>query len=215
MGTDVVSLAISDETIAIKVKEALRKISSYAPRVMISSFPRQSCIDMPPTTTCVLAVLATDSTSNANIEDDDVFSWSTMMYNSRQSMYDPFTILTMRNQVGTLQQFISLKDYHFDKHTKKLYLSNLSGSGNVTVKYMIPYTSIEEIVDEIVLQKVKEYALALCKIIEGMIRRKTQNTPGAMQLDGDALVSEGTAEKDRLETDLVQTFKYLQMGIRV
>lgn len=214
MGADILSLAISDNTIDIKIKEALRKISSYAPRVLYVTLPASNVIDMPPETTCVVEILTSDATSSTEYVDNDVFSWSVMMQNSGSSMYDPFNVLTLRNQVKTLQGFISLRDWHYDEHSHKLYLSNVQGSV-VTVKYMVPYKSVEEITDEIVVQKVKEYALALCKIIEGMIRRKTQSTPGAMQLDGDALVSEGTSEKDKLDTDLPQVFKYLRMGIRV
>ena len=213
LGSDVVSLGISDATIDLKITEALRKISAYAPRNIFGTFEGSS-IQMPEGTTCVLDVLSGDIASSATYTDNDVFSWSTIMMNSGSSAYDPFTILSMRNQVRTLQGFVRLKDWNYIKETRMLYLSGVDNT-QVVVRYMMPYTSVEQVVDEMVVQKMKEYALALCKIIEGLIRRKLQNTPGAMSLDGDSLVSEGTSEKDRLDSELPQIFKYLRMGLRV
>lgn len=214
LGSDVLSLAISDNTIEIKIKEALRKISAYAPRVLYMNVPAANVVEMPEDTLCVVQLMSYDLASNASYEDLDVFSWTTMMYNSGGAIYDPFTILQMRNQVQNLQAFIAMKDWHYDAENRLLYLSNIQGN-SVAVKYMVPYKNIEEVKDEIVIQKLKEYALALCKIVEGTIRRKTQSAPGAIQLDGDTMVSEGLSEKGRLDSDIPTTFKYLRMGLRV
>lgn len=214
LGVDVVSLGISDDTITMKIKEALRKISSYAPRVVIGSFPTSSKIEMPEGTTAVLQIMSGDIASDTTMVDNDVFGWTTIMMNSGSSMYDPYTILQSRQNVRTLQSFIKITDFYFDKDKCELYISGATQS-TLVVRYMMPYRKVEEIQDELVMQKVKEYALALCKIIEGMIRRKLQNTPGAMQLDGDSLVSEGNAEKDKLDQELPRTFKYMRMGIRI
>ena len=75
-------------------------------------------------------------------------------------------------------------------------------------------SDLEEIEDADILQIIKEYALALCKIIEGNIRRKLQSAPGAISMDGDALVSEGTAEKSRLDEYIPKQFSYLRFGVR-
>jgi len=214
LGSDVLSLAIRDNTIEMKIKESLRKISSYAPRVLFMNVGNSSVIDMPEDTLCVVQLMSYDLASGVNYVDNDVFSWTTLMYNSGSAMYDPFTILQMRNQVQNLQSFISSKDWMYDASEKKLYLSGVSGT-NVAIKYMVPYKSLEEVKDEIVLQKVKEYALALCKIIEGTIRRKTQSAPGAIQLDGDAMVSDGESEKSRLDQEIPEIFKYLRFGLRI
>lgn len=213
LGCDVVSLGITDRTIGLKITEALRKISAYAPRVLYGEFSG-STIEMPEDTICVLDLLTSSTSDLSTSVDDDVFSWSTIMLNSGGALYDPTSVLMMRQNARAMQSFVRIKDWHYDKETKKLYLSGID-TPSVVVKYMVPYKDLSEVKDEIVLQKVKEYSLALCKIIEGMIRRKLQNTPGAMQLDGDSLVSEGTAEKDKLDSELPTTFKYLRMGLRV
>lgn len=214
LGVDVVSLGIRDDTIRMKVQEALRKISAYAPRVVLGSFDTAPKITMPEGTTAVLQIMSGDIASDTTMVDNDVFGWTTIMMNSGTSMYDPYTILQSRQNVRTLQSFIKITDFQFDKDKCELYISGAT-QPKLVIKYMVPYRKVEEIKDELVMQKVKEYALALCKIIEGMIRRKLQNTPGAMQLDGDSLVSEGNAEKDKLDQELPRTFKYMRMGIRI
>lgn len=214
LGIDVVSLGISDKTIDIKIKEALRKISSYAPRVLLGEFSvGTGTVVMPEDTTCVIDVLAESLSDSSNAVTDDVFSWSTIALNSG-TIYDPISVLTMRQGAKAMQSFIRIKDWTYLAETHTLYLSGIDKQ-RVAVKYMMPYKNINEVTDEIVLQNVKEYSLALCKIVEGMIRRKLQNTPGAMQLDGDALVSEGTSDRDRLNSELPTIFKYLRMGLRV
>lgn len=119
-----------------------------------------------------------------------------------------------KNAVSTLQNFVRLTDFRFEKSSHKLYLSNADIS-RICVKYLRKYRSVEEIDDQDVLQRVKEYSLALCKIIEGNIRRKLQSAPGAIQLDGDSLVSEGMNEKQDIESRLVSEFQNLRWGVRI
>lgn len=214
LGCDVLSLGISDRTIQEKIREALRKISAYAPRVVVGSFPTAPKIKMPEGTTSVLQIMSGDIASDTTMVDNDIFGWTTIMMNSGASMFSPYTILESRQNVRTLQQFIKITDFYYDKENEELYISGATRD-TLVIRYMMPYVQLDEVKDELVLQKVKEYALALCKIIEGMIRRKHQNTPGAMQLDGDSLVSEGTAEKSTLDQELPRTFKYMRMGVRI
>ena len=119
-----------------------------------------------------------------------------------------------KNAVSTLQNFVRLDDYHYDKNSHTILISNHDGS-DLTVKYLRKYRSFEEIEDVDIQQTVKEYALALCKIIEGEIRRKLQSAPGAIQLDGDSLVSEGMSEKQAIEDGLVSKFQNIRFGIRI
>lgn len=217
LGCDINSLGISDQSIELKIKEALRKISVYAPYVCTEMFDLVGgSVQLPDDANTVVAVLNLDkpSATNAKIADDtDLFSVSRYLYNYND-LSDPYIFLMQKNAVSTLQRFVETTDYRFEKSTHKLYLSNFSES-QVCVKYLRSYRSVEEIEDIDVLQRVKEYALALCKIIEGNIRRKLQSAPGAIQLDGDSLVSEGTSEKQAIEEKLVTEFQNLRFGIRV
>ena len=218
LGCDINSLGISDESIALKVHEALRKISIYAPYVCTEMFSLEGNVaQLPKDANTVVEVLNLDkpsaTTAKVVADDTDLFSVSRYLYNYND-LSDPYIFLMQKNAVSTLQSFVRLTDYRYEKSTHKLYLSN-AGISRICVKYLRDYRSVEEIEDIDVLQRVKEYALALCKIIEGTIRRKLQSAPGAIQLDGDSLVSEGMDEKRSIEDKLVTEFQNLRFGIRV
>lgn len=218
LGCDINSLGISDNSIKLKIFEALRKISVYAPYVCTEMFDLEGKVaTLPEDATTVLEVLNLDkpSATNARVvaDDTDLFSVSRYLYNYND-LSDPYIFLMQKNAVSTLQNFVRLTDFRFEKSSHKLYLSNADIS-RVCVKYLRKYRSVEEIDDQDVLQRVKEYSLALCKIIEGNIRRKLQSAPGAIQLDGDSLVSEGMSEKQDIESRLVSEFQNLRWGVRI
>lgn len=217
LGCDINSLGISDASIGIKIKEALRKVSVYAPYVCVETIPvEKNTAQLPEDATTVIEVLNLDKPSSTAArvvaDDTDLFSVSRYMYNYND-LSDPYIFLMQKNAVSTLQNFVRMTDYRYEKSTHTLYVSNFQGS-QLVVKYLREYRSIEEIQDTDVLQTVKEYALALCKIIEGNIRRKLQSAPGAIQLDGDSLVSEGMSEKQDIESSLATRFQNLRFGIR-
>lgn len=218
LGSDVNSLGISDATIILKIQEALRKISSYAPLVVTEVLPVSGrSVKMPENTMTVTKVFSLDTMNSSaarTYENDvDLFSYSRYLYNSND-VSDPYIFLMHQNAVNTLQNFISINDWRYERSTNTLYLSNYA-KPTVCVKYLRQYNSLEEIVDIDIIQYVKEYALALCKIVEGNIRRKLQSAPGAIAMDGDALVSEGTSEKQRLDELIPRVFSHLRFGIRV
>lgn len=217
LGCDINSLGISDESIGLKIHEALRKISVYAPYVSTEMFDVVgSYAQLPEDTTTVIDILNMDKASAKSTrviaDDTDLFSVSRYLYNFND-LSDPYIFLMQKNAVSTLQNFVKRTDYRYEKSTHRVYFSNIAVS-RVCVKYLRRYRSVEEIEDLDILQTVKEYSLALCKIIEGNIRRKLQSAPGAIQLDGDSLVSEGTSEKQAIEDSLVNKFQNLRFGIR-
>ena len=216
LGSDVNSLGISEDTIELKIKEAIRKISSYTPYREAAAFPvSNNRVKLPDDTIAVTLVYNIEQPKNNNAtyhSDEYLFSMSS--YHQYSDFRDPFILLMQKNQMNTLQNFVSIRDWLYESHTKTLYLNNFSGT-SVSIQYFRRYREIEEIEDEDLVQLVKEYSLALCKIIEGTIRRKLQNAPGAIQMDGDALVSEGMSEKERLDELIPKKYSYLRMGIRI
>ena len=219
LGSDVNSLGIADTSIELKIKEALRKISSYSPFRELKSFNVVGGkVTMPDNTATVLAIYNHDPSRGNSVpsagDDQDLFSLRKYVYGYGGGLTDPFTYMTQINQVRTLQGFISMKDFMYDRNSKTLFINDFPGN-LATVEYLRAYDNITEVTSEQTLQMVKEYALALCKIIEGHIRRKLQSAPGSIQMDGDALVSEGTSEKVSIEASLPDMFKYLRFGLRV
>lgn len=221
LGSDINSLGISDETIELKIKEAIRKISTYAPCIKSGYFPVVGKkIEMPEGTIGVLQVLNQTNITGSRgdyrtlyKDDTDLFSVSRYLFNYNDRS-DPFIFLMQKNQVNTLQNFVSLSDWRYDSYQNILYVNNYGGT-TLSLIYMSTFSDFNEVRDIEVVQAVKEYALALCKIIEGQIRRKLQSAPGAIQMDGDALVSEGTAEKQRLDDWIPKRFMNLRFGLRV
>lgn len=221
LGADINSLGISDETIELKIKEAVRKISVYAPCIKSGFFSVESGrIEMPEGTLGVLQVLnqtsVTNTSGSVNLyqNDTDLFSVSRYLFNYND-LSDPFIFLMQKNQLKTIQGFISLQDWRYDSYQNILYVNNFGGK-TLSLVYLSKFSDdMEDIRDVDVIQAVKEYALALCKIIEGQIRRKLQSAPGAIQMDGDALVSEGMSEKQRLDEWIPKRFQNLRFGLRV
>jgi len=216
LGSDVNSLGISDSSIEMKIEEALRKISVYAPYIEIGQFDVvNNTVELPVDTIMVAEILTTPGIvkDQHNMElDTDLFSASRYLYNYND-LSDPFIYLMQRNSLNTIKNFVSMSDYTFNRSTRKLYFANFN-SNKVTVKYLRKYRTVDEIIDDDILQRVKEYALALCKIIEGNIRRKLSNAPGAIPMDGDSLVSEGLGEKASIEEKLIREFRNLRFGRR-
>lgn len=219
LGSDINSLGISDESITLKIKQALRKVSSYAPYRAIDSFDVENHrVQMPESTSAVLGIYNHErgSTLDGSPGDPDIdlFTVRKYIYGNSQGFRDPYIMLQQVNQAQTLQGFVSIKDFMYDRNSRVLYLSDFR-SPRATIDYLRAYTSIEEVASEQVLDTIHEYALALCKIIEGEIRRKLQSAPGAISMDGDALVSEGNASKATIESELASKFSFLRFGLRV
>jgi len=85
-----------------------------------------------------------------------------------------------------------------------LLLDNYYGT-SVVIECMKTITSLSDMAsDETAISWVTSYALALTKIAIGLIRRKFTPSNAPYQMDGDALVNEGTTEKQTLEEQLTQ-----------
>ena len=86
-------------------------------------------------------------------------------------------------------------------------ITEYSGSTNVVSDYSnVPYDNMEyKFINDVGLQWIRKYALALCKELLGMIRSKYAAIPipnADTTLDGDTLRAEASAEKELLMTQL-------------
>ena len=214
LGSDINSLGISDESIELKINEALRKVAAYAPKVVTETLPGASVIELPEGTSTVIDIMSDQmSQTGQAITKDQVNVFASGMYMmNRSPNIDPYLGLMFKSEMNTLQSFYQLKDWYFVEETCKLYINK--PPAQVTVKYLLPYKDLEEVTDPDILQTIKEYALALCKIIEGNIRRKLQSAPGAIQMDGASLVSEGQSEKAKLDDWIPRQYANIRFGLR-
>lgn len=220
LGGDIVSLGISDNTITLKVREAVRKVGSFSPFIKIETYPvSDNKVVLSDNTVAVSQVLSEDVNGSVNrdsptYDEKDLFNATRYTFNySGSTLRDPYIYMMNITELKTLQTMIEIKDWFYNKESHTLFLSNFS-KASVTIKSLEKYSSLEQINDDDILQTIKEYSLALCKIVEGNIRRKLQNAPGSIQMDGDSLVSEGISEKTRLDELIPRQFSYLRFGLR-
>lgn len=221
LGSDINSLGISDESIRLKINEAMRKVCSYAPYVCVDTYSLSGNSVELPAGTCMVSQILTNnlSTSNTNrsspmYDEADLFNATRYTFNTGNILADPYIYMMNITEMQTLQNMVSLDDWYYNKDNHTVYFSN-PPSQSVVIKSLQKYESFEKITDPDIIQVIKEYSLALCKIIEGNIRRKLQSAPGAIQMDGDSLVSEGTSEKARLDDIIPKQFQNVYFGIRV
>ena len=97
---------------------------------------------------------------------------------------------------------------YFLKEDKDTPFQDSSGAGIGTVSDSsnIPYQNMEYVnINDVGKNWIRKYGLALCKELLGIIRSKYGSVPipnAEVNLDGDTLRSEGTAEKEGLITQL-------------
>jgi len=77
----------------------------------------------------------------------------------------------------------------------------------------VPYGNLTYAnINSIGRQWIREYTLALCKVLLGRIRAKMSTIPipgGDLTLDGESLLTEGQADRERLETELNEILEAL------
>jgi hypothetical protein len=123
--------------------------------------------------------------------------------------FDLISWTTMKNWLDMRRKLLSQDYYYrFDDRNQKLFLTPEPGGGvRRTHFYGIVGAYVERPVHELVSEPwVYQYALALTKIIIGRIRGKYSGTNlfGGGAPNYSELLSEGNAEKDKLETALYE-----------
>jgi hypothetical protein len=216
LGGDVLSVALSVETIESKIKESLRKVGAYSPKVSTEAFTvTTEKVIMPLGTLAVLDVMSVNDILNTGRgrEDNDDFLFSPSAQMMSNPSVDPTSFLMKKNEIDTIMNFVEVTDWYYVKGDSTLFL-NYYNRPTATIKYLRKYRDVNEVEDDEIIDVVQSYALALCKIVEGTIRRKLSGAPGAIVMDGAELVQEGKEEKLALEEFMRKQLTNLVYGIR-
>jgi hypothetical protein len=116
-----------------------------------------------------------------------------------------YAFASYQKQVGKM--FGSEINFTFNKTTKKLTLMQRPRSEEEILLWVYNYRpDFNLLQDPYANQWLKDYSLAVCKIMIGEAREKfaqIASPQGGTQLNGTALKGEGKAELERLETDLI------------
>ena len=122
--------------------------------------------------------------------------------------FDLVSWFTLKNWLDTRRKLLSQDTYfRFDDRKQTLYMTPEPGTGKKADWYGIVGAYVERPVCELVSEPwVYQYSLALTKIIIGRIRGKYQGTDlfGGGSPNYSELLSEGQAEKDKLEQMLYE-----------
>ena len=96
---------------------------------------------------------------------------------------------------------LTLYDWYLDYNGQKLYLDNYSGV--ITVEYTKSHITAEDLDHDTTWYSwIRDYTLALCKVIEGRIRNKFKVQSAPFEVEADELIQEGNSDKQELEQQL-------------
>lgn len=111
-----------------------------------------------------------------------------------------YDLLALQNARAQMQSF-TLYDWYLDYTNQKLYLDNYTGL--ITVEYTKSHINAEDLChDTFWFSWIRDYTLALCKVIEGRIRSKFKVNSAPFEIESDELIQEGNSDKQELEQQL-------------
>lgn len=132
-----------------------------------------------------------------------MYSFGLTDTSGRSRLYDRLAYQYAQSELSTF----TFNDWYLDVSEKKLYLDGFTGW--ITVQYVKSDITVEDLVDNTHWKNwVRDYVFAMAKIIEGRIRGKYKLQTGPFEIESDELISEGTSEKENLESQLNEDMGY-------
>lgn len=229
LGYPVISLYITQTQINQMIDFAVRKCAHKATPKFLSTFYASGCVDVSGyDMEAVSAVYKGDISSSGSGVSDGVegcsncgtdgalgcnvcdklcqyrgYSNNLLRGDWNNEMYDMLAWQNARSQMQSLMLF----DWYLDYTAQKLYLDNFSGL--ITVEYTKSHITAEDLShDTAWFSWIRDYTLALCKVIEGRIRNKFKVSSAPFEIEADELIQEGNQEKENLEQQLTENIGF-------
>lgn len=222
LGYPVISLYITQSQINQMIDFAVRKCASKASPKFLSTFYARGCVDVSGyDMEAVSAVYRGDMNSTSSDSGSGEgcsacgsdgfmgcniceklctyrgYSMGLLKGDWNNELYDMLAWQNARSQM----QSLTLYDWYLDYTEQKLYLDNYTGF--VTVEYTKSHITAEDLNhDTSWYGWVRDYTLALCKVIEGRIRNKFKVSSAPFEIEADELIQEGNSDKQELEQQL-------------
>jgi hypothetical protein len=221
LGYPVISLYITQPQINQMIDFAVRKCASKATPKFLATFYARGCVDVSGyDMEAVSAVYQGDITSTSGSGGEGGcsacgsdgfmgcniceklctyrgYSMGILKGDWNNEMYDMLAWQNARSQLNSL----TLYDWYLDYTGQKLYLDNYSGV--ITVEYTKSHITAEDLNHDTTWYSwVRDYTLALCKVIEGRIRNKFKVASAPFEVEADELIQEGNNDKQELEQQL-------------
>lgn len=203
LGYPILNVYMTDDMFEIELDNVETQLASNYYIEHMMEVPMETCVQLDRRKVVrvvnVVPFQETGSTIQSVLYDEFTLAANLYQFSGvRESLSSVLLAKMYGDQVKTM--FGNKFDWEFDKSSGKLYMSNFPAGTQTVMVDVISPISIENAPIEIE-DWIKNYFIALVKIVEGNIRRKFKNLPGAPD-DGDSLVSEGTAEKEKYEQEL-------------
>lgn len=200
LGAQVLELELTPEHIKRIVEQAFEEIVHYMTDTYTITVPYAQCID--------LKKYNVDSVESVLRGQDSImtgipFAMPSMNFANVTGVYnleDYTNALLVKRNLNTLATDM---EFHWDKPNRKLYVyANPNIPTMVTINFKPEYYSVEDIREQYWETCLKRLALGMCKIVIGRIRSKYTSNSAKYQLDGNILLSEGTAEVQEIRQKL-------------
>lgn len=207
----VLDTELTDDVLDRIINASLREIQRYICSTKVITIPFKRCIDLTEyKVNSVSRVMRTQgyATDNSTLSLTDpmyVSQWQLLAGPGNLSNFQNYaynymtwnTLLQTRSASSTDLAFI------FDKSTNQLYINTASDlPANITIMYVPRYDKVDDITSDYWIDMLCRLAVANAKVIVGRIRSKFTQSNALWTLDGETLLSEGTAELTELRNYL-------------
>lgn len=210
---NLLALEITDATLELVVKKALREIQRFIDTTKLITVPYTQCIDLKDSkVSSVVRVyratgyLGSPSQDATDTQVDPMYAMQWQMLTGSGDIYNLNdwimnysawnTVLQIRNTTST---DLSFKQ---DKQAEKLYINCIDKPPSITIEFVPKFEDVSEITSDYWIDILIRMSIAITKITLGRIRSRFIQSNALWTQDGATLLEEGNKELDSLRETL-------------
>ncbi len=200
LGGSKVTVELQDDDFHEVIQQALEKLRPYYSGVRyIYVDGANSPIDVSSHNIVeVVAIYDTGDNGIPQLQSQMFLNPGVFVYNN--NFRDNYISYLTYSKLASAYEYVNISSWKFDHVHQLLYLTKNSP---MVVKCLVELRAVTDIEEESQwVAWFKDYALALAKIMVGRMRSKYTLSNGQYQLDGNAILQEGIADKQRLEEEM-------------